>query len=229
MLLAFSSCNFFDGKRIKGDGNVITETRSVGNFDGIEVSGAFDIYITQDNSYTVKVETDDNLQGYVITEVQGNELRIRPENHVNLRPTRMKIYVSAPVFKSLEASGACNIYSQNKLSSSEKMDIELSGSSDVVLDINAPEVEASLSGAGSVELKGETKELNIDGSGSSDIRCFDMKADNVSIDISGAGSAEVFANTKLDVEVSGSGDIKYKGSPSVQQRISGAGSVKKVD
>ena len=43
-----SSCMLADG--IKGNGNVVTEERSVSGFDGIEVGGAFDIYITQGNT-----------------------------------------------------------------------------------------------------------------------------------------------------------------------------------
>lgn len=205
------------------------QTRNTESFNGIDAGGSVDIYIKQDSVFSVKVETDENLQEYIVTEVRGDVLHIKQEDNTSLRTTKLKIYVSAPLYKRLEASGACKIYSENKITSSEKLNIDLSGASDAVLDINIPKVEAGLSGAGSVELKGETKDLNIDGSGSTEIRCFDLKAENVNVDISGAGNAEVFASVKLDVEVSGAGDIKYKGSPSVNQHISGAGSVKKVE
>jgi hypothetical protein len=228
LLFVFSSCHFIGGERIRGNGNVVTETVNLTGFSGVDVSGAADVYITQDSDYSVKVETDENLHHYLIIEVRGDVLRIKPEDNINLRPTRLKIYVSGPVFERLEASGACKLFSENTLHSPEAMSIDLSGASDVVLDINSPEVRAELSGAGSVELKGETKNLSIDGSGSTEVRCFDLKAENVSVDISGAGNAEVFASVKLDVEVSGAGDIRYKGSPAVSQHISGAGSVKKV-
>jgi len=109
------------------------------------------------------------------------------------------------------------------------LDIDQSGASNAIVAVNAPIVTADLSGAGLIELSGETKQLSIDGAGSSDIKCFDLKAEDVEIDISGAGNAEVFASARLDVEVSGAGDVKYRGSPSVSQRISGAGNVKKVD
>ena len=97
------------------------------------------------------------------------------------------------------------------------------------MDIKAPKITADISGACSVELKGETKEFSGDGSGSSNFKCFDLKAENVDIGISGAGDAEVYASVKLDVDVTGAGGVKYKGSPTVNQKISGAGSVKKVD
>ena len=85
------------------------------------------------------------------------------------------------------------------------------------------------SGAGSVKLAGKTKDFSVDGSGSTEVQCFDLLAENVRIDISGAGDAQVFASVKLDVDVSGAGNVRYKGNANVTQNISGAGSVKKLD
>lgn len=93
----------------------------------------------------------------------------------------------------------------------------------------APKVEADLSGAGSLTLSGQTKDFNVDGAGSTDIKCFDLQSENTDIKLSGAGDANVFASVKLDVRVSGAADVKYKGNATVSQEISGAGSVKKVD
>lgn len=229
VLAIISSCSYFTGERIRGNGNVVTETRTPGSFNSVDVSGAIDVYIKQDASSSVSVETDENIQPYIITEVNGNTLRIKQENNTSLRTTRLKVYVSAPQFVRLEASGACKIYSENKITSTEKLDIHLSGASHAKIDLSSPEVEAGLSGAGSVELTGQTKDLDVHGSGSSKIRCFDLMAENVDVSISGAGNAEVYASAKLDVGVSGSGDIKYKGDPSVSQHISGAGSVRKAE
>ncbi len=137
--------------------------------------------------------------------------------------------MSSPEFDRLEASGACDIFSDNKISATNELYIDLSGSCEATIELNAPKVIADLSGASDVNLRGETKEFVADGSGSTGIRCFDLMAENVRIDISGSGNAEVFASVKLDVDISGAGDVKYRGNASVTQHISGAGSVKKVD
>jgi Putative auto-transporter adhesin, head GIN domain len=78
-------------------------------------------------------------------------------------------------------------------------------------------------------LKGETKDFSADGSGSTDIKCFELLAENTNVELSGAGDAQVFASVKLDVQVSGAADVKYKGNAAVTKEISGAGSVKKVE
>jgi hypothetical protein len=229
--VVFSSCRGgLFGKRVAGNGNVRIETRSPGTFNSVDISGAMDLYVKQESGRSVKIEADDNLLSYIVVDNEGDKLVIRPRDGFNLKPTgSIKVYVSSPVFYKIEASGACDVYSQNQIVSTDAVDLDLSGSSDAKMDIKAPKITAGVSGACSVELKGETKEFSGDGSGSSNFKCFDLKAENVVIDISGAGDAEVFASTKLDVDVTGAGGVKYKGSPSINQKISGAGSVRKVD
>ena len=229
-IVIFNSCRQVFGKRIRGNGNIKIETRTATQFNSIDVSGSIDVYVKQDSVASIKIETDENLLEYVHVNNEGGTLEIHEEGGYNLKPTKsIKVYVSGPAFKHFEASGACDIYSENKISSGEAVSINLSGASNVTMELNTPKVSAGLSGAGTIALKGETKELRIDGSGSTDIKCFDMMAENIYIEISGAGDAEVYASVKLDVHVSGAGTVKYKGNATVSQSVTGAGSVKKVE
>lgn len=207
-----------------------TETRSVTGYNSIDVSGDIDVYVKEDSVQSVKIETDENLVDYIVTRTEGSTLKIYPRDNSNLRPTHsIKVYVSGNNFKRFEASGACDYYSENKITNTESITLDLSGSCDATMELNAPKITASVSGAGKLILKGETKDLSLDASGSGDFKCFDMKAENVNVDITGAGDAEVFASMKLDARVSGAGTVKYKGNAAVNENVSGAGSVKKVE
>jgi Putative auto-transporter adhesin, head GIN domain len=225
-----TSCHYISSKRIRGNGTMKTESRTAGTFNSIDVSGNADVYVKQDSVFSIKIEADENLLEYILTDNNGGTLRIHQKEGTNLKPSKsIKIYVSGPSFKRFEASGACDFYSENKLTSTEPVTISLSGSSDVKLELKAPKVDADLSGAGTITLKGETKDFSVDGSGSTDIKCFELMTENTKVELSGAGDAEVFASVKLDVQVSGAADVKYKGNAVVTKEISGAGSVKKVE
>jgi hypothetical protein len=98
------------------------------------------------------------------------------------------------------------------------------------MEADAPDLKASISGSGKVDLAGRTQNFDLDLSGAGKATCYDLMSGNTKVEISGAGSAEVFASVKLEARVSGAGSVKYKGNATnVQQQISGAGSVKKVD
>ena len=194
------------------------------------IGGSIDVYVKQDSIRSIKIETDENLQEYVQVITEGNKLVIHTESGYNLKSTKgIKVFVSSPEYKEFDASGACNIFSDNKITSQGMILIDLSGSCDVQMELDAPKTNAHLSGACSVHLKGTTKDFLVEGSGSTDIHCMELMAENVSVSISGAGNAEVYASVKLNVDVSGSGDVKYKGNATVSQSVSGAGSVKKVE
>ena len=228
--MLFTSCREIFGKRVIGDGNLKTESRSAGQFNNVDVSGSIDLYVKQDSTRGIKIEADQNLMEYIEVFSEGNKLVVRSKKGFNLRPSQdIKVYVTSPIFTKFELSGACDIFSQNQIMSADPIEIEMSGSCDGKLDLKAPRVATDLSGACSIEIKGETKEFTAGGSGSTGFKCFQLMAENVQVDISGAGDAEVFASVKLDVGVSGAAEVKYKGNASVSQKVSGAESVKKVD
>src|SRR4030095_8445182 len=166
-LLLFSSCREVFDKRIRGNGNITTQTRSAGDFNGIDVSGSINVYARQDSSPSIRVETDENLQQLIETNEQGGVLHIRERPGFHLRSTRpIKVYVSSRSFKNFEASGACDIFGEGKITSNVNVHFELSGSCDADMDLSAPKISVDMSGAGKIKLKGETKEFRVEGSGS---------------------------------------------------------------
>jgi hypothetical protein len=230
-LIVFSSCSYIGGKRVRGNGNVISQNRTVDHFNAVDVGGAIDVFLKQDSSRSVRVEVDENLQELIEVYEQNGVLHIEPKNNYNLDPSndKIKVFVSAPQFHALDVSGASKITSENRITTTEAFDINISGASQVKLDIKAPRVEAEASGASEIWISGETKDFNVGGSGASTIKCFDLMAENTSVDISGACSAQVFASVKLDAHASGASGIKYRGAGTVSQDLSGASSISKAD
>jgi hypothetical protein len=164
-------------------------------------------------------------------ESHGNKLEISTKKGYNLRPSsKLRVYLTSPSYARLDVSGACNIYGDKVLTQDRPLEMKVSGSGDIRMDVNAPKVTAKISGAGNLDMKGQTKDVDIDISGAGDAKCYDLLSENTKVSISGAGSAEVFASVALDARVSGAGSVSYKGNASkVEQKVSGAGSVKKAD
>lgn len=229
ILILLSSCSMFGGKRVSGNGKIISQARQVSSFNSIAASGSLKVHIRQDASATVKIETDENLMEYVDVHTDGNTLIIKTKDGYNLDPSKdLIIYTSAPVYKSIDVSGSGDIVSEGIISGNEALSVEVSGSGNINMQVALPKITTSVSGSGDVLLKGTSKEFEGSISGSGSIKAFDLATDNTKLDLSGAADAEVNAAQTLNVQVSGSGGVKYKGAASVNQSISGSGSVKKV-
>jgi putative autotransporter adhesin-like protein len=235
MALAFSfvfaSCHNFMGKRIRGNGNIRSEDRTVGSFKNVDVSGAAKVYVSQGDQHSVKVEADDNLLPFIEVAQQDDKIIVREKPGYNLKPTGdILVYVTSPVYNKIEASGACDIIGQGKITNPEDFELHVSGAGDINMEVDAPQLTAEVSGSGNINLKGQTKDVDLQLTGAGHAHCYDLLAENTKVDITGAGSAEVYASVKLDADVSGAGSVSYKGNAgTVNQKVSGAGSVKKVN
>jgi hypothetical protein len=223
------SCRFM-GKRVHGNGNIKSVDRSVSSFKEVEANGNIKLIVTQGDLKPVRIETDENLISYIEVVQEGDRITIRTRDGVNLIPSGdLNVYVTSPVYKSIEVSGSSDIIGQNKITSPDELSLGASGAGDIQMEVDAPKVSAGISGSGSVRLKGQVKDFDVDLSGAGHAYCYDLLTENTIVDISGAGSAQVYASVKLKASVSGAGNISYKGNASVSQEISGAGSVNKVD
>ena len=214
-LTLFTACTYMGGKKIRGNGNVVTQAKTFSGFTEVEVGSAIHLYVKQDSAFSVKVEVDENLQQYIIIEQDGGTLRIKQKNNTSLDATgSIKVYVSAPLFKRLEASGACKIIGENLLGATDEISLDINGASEGDFELKAPKVIADISGASNLKLRGKTKDFFLEGSGASHAKCFELLAENADVDVAGASSADVFASVSLKADASGASDIRYKGARS---------------
>jgi Putative auto-transporter adhesin, head GIN domain len=228
-ILGLTSCRFF-GKRVQGNGIIKSEERPVSAFKQVEANGDIKLFVTQGDLKPVKIECDENILRYIEVMQDGDRITIQTKHGISLHPSGdLNVYVTSPSFKSIEVSGASDIIGQNKVTSTDELSLQASGAGDIKMEVDAPKINAGISGSGSVNLKGQAKDLEIDLTGAGHAYCYDLLAENTKVEISGAGSADVYASVKLNASVSGAGNINYKGNASVSQQISGAGSVNKTD
>ena len=226
----FTSCHHIMKDKVRGNGTIKVENRTAGTFTGVDVGGNIDLYVKQDSSRSVRIEADENLMQYIEVKMEGEKLVIQPKDGYNLSGSKhIKVYVSSPVFRELEASGACDIIGETVLSTTDEIRIDISGASNAELELKAPKVSADITGASSLKLKGQTKDLNIEGTGASHAKCYELLSENADVDVTGASSAEVYASVKLNADASGASDVRYKGNATINQSVSGAGSVKKSE
>jgi hypothetical protein len=227
-LLIFSA---FTGRneKITGNGNIKQEVRSQSPFKSISTSGNYNVYIQQGSKRDIQVEADDNLLPYIVTTVDGNELRINTKKGYNIKPTKtINIYVTVEELEGLNSSGSGGFYSKSSLKG-DKVNFSFSGSTIVDMDLNSNALNVRISGSSKVNLKGNIPQTNYGISGSGNIDAFSLHSDNVKVQVSGSGKLDVFADKKLDISVSGMGNIRYKGNASLSQSSSGMSKVSKQD
>lgn len=226
-LLLVSSCRFY-GKKIDGNGKVTSENRTVTNVSKIRVEGNINVVI-ENGLASGRVEADENLIPFILTETDGDWIEIKVKKNYNLHSTKpITVYVSTPTISQVKLAGSGDIIANGKFSSNEKMSFGLAGSGSMTINLNAPAVEASIAGSGTIHLSGETRNAKIEIAGSGDYDGANMKAENVDVHIAGSGDAIVFADLKLKASIAGSGNVKYTGNATIEKSVAGSGEVIKM-
>lgn len=229
LVVGLASCNLIDMTRIRGNGTIASKEYQLKEFKGIDISGDKSLYIKQDSTLRVRVETDENILNLLDVRVANGVLSVSVKGGYWIDPSdEIKVYVSMPLLKTLTVSGASEVESDGRFSQNEKLSVKLSGASEGTLNFRAPDIDATVSGASTATIQGESRNVIASVSGASTLEGFDLKTENNSVEASGASTANVFASVSLKGNASGASKINYRGNPKVSQKISGAGSIKKL-
>jgi len=225
-----------------GSGNLETEEYAFTDFSRIEISSAFEFEIEQSSSYSINITADDNVMEYIRVSKDGQTLKIGLRTGLRIGSITLSIgpgifpipgsvtlraSVTMPQLNGLTVSGASR-GTVSGFSSTEDLDITVSGASSVTGDIIAGNVDFGISGASTIQLGGSANDIDANVSGASRLNLDDFTVNNADVNFSGASSGTVNLSGRLDANLSGASTLWYIGEPtSTDINTSGASTVSK--
>lgn len=196
------------GQKVKGNGVILSQARSLPAFNKISVEGPFTLVVDRKSPSNVEVTGDSNLQQYVTTIVENNTLEIYTQKGFNLQPTGpIMIQVATKDLEQIAAKGNCIV---------------------TAADLNTNNFEFDTKGSCQAMLSGrvDTAKYVVDGATRLDAKS--LQAKQTQMDVKGAAQASVYATQKLEVKITGAGQVTYYGKPPViNQAIFGGGELNK--
>lgn len=221
--ISFTSCD----KRIrkKGSGIVVTNTRSVNEFSGLDVEGSYAIYTYNSDQSYVEITTDDNIMQDVETSVEDGRLTIEmDDDYLNYKPTQLTIRVYGNMLGNISINGDAEL-TMYDTTTVDNFSFYLNGSGRGVLLVESVNSSLKINGSGNLKASGVSNhtEIEVNGSGKADA----LALSSSTVDATVKGSGKIYANclNTLNARIEGSGDIYYTGSPVVNTNITGSGSV----
>lgn len=214
------------GDRVQGSGEVISETRTVAEFERIVLAGEGQVLLGSGSEGEVEVETDDNLLTHIEVEVSEGTLTISTEPDVDIDPTDGVTYrLGCPEITAATLAGAGTIDLQ-MCATTVQLELVLAGAGAIVApDLDVSSLRASLPGAGSIEADGRADRIDVLLAGVAAFDGADLRAAEGTVESSGVGAAAVWVTDSLDLRLSGVGGISYYGEPTVTQTVTGVGGI----
>lgn len=213
-------------KNLFNSGDLQIEERTLdGDYDGVVLNGAMDLYIVQDQDFDCRVEAGSRKMKFIETEVIDGILYIDEEDNNVANDKQTKVYISKEFLNMIHLDGSGDI--QGNGIETDHLDLRIDGSGDMDLELEgAITIDIDIDGSGDITLEGsaQTAVWSVEGSGDIDGRGFPLEQAFISID----GSGDVFVNVSdlLNVTIEGSGDVLYLGDPNeIITDITGSGHV----
>lgn len=237
-LVAFSSCirvnhnvrshNYVDSKEL---GKVVEKTVEVGEFTGIDVSGAVQVILLQSQDslfYSVTARGNEKcLEQYDIYVENGKLIAEQKKdgtislvkkdgiNLINEDAPLITLTISAPRLDEIELSGACILRQNSTFHQRQTLCVQASGASELRFsDFETDMLVMNLSGASEVDLEKVNciGGLEIEASGAAEIDG-NITSQTFVANVSGAADVDLCINCSSDVDISASGaaDIDLRG------------------
>jgi hypothetical protein len=205
--------------------------REAKDFHGINVSSAFDVYLSQGGEEAVAVSaTEEKYRDRIRVEVKAGILYIGYDSKGlswSSGNKKLKAYISFKQIDLLKVSGACDVMITGTLKA-DNLNIDQSGASDLKGKLDVNKLTVDLSGASDLTVNGSAKQLSVEASGASGFKGFDLITETCDAKASGASDIKVTVNKELSANASGASDVRYKGDAVIRElRSSGSSSVSK--
>jgi hypothetical protein len=189
------------GNSVIGSGKEARETREIGNFTELDLRGVGSVEVAIGNPRPLVISGDDNILPMIETKVTDGRLTIRSTRPV--RPVQPLII---------------------KATASDLATVMLSGAGEIATSgIANDNLRATLTGAGTITLSGQTSKLAITLTGTGTVDARKLIAKVATVDMSGAGRIDVSPVVSLHVTITGTGTVTYSGEPKITQKITGVG------
>lgn len=196
----------------EGDGNVITQERTVSSFKGVSSTSIVDVILEKGDAPKVVVETDSNLMNSVQTQVRDEVLRINIKGCGIEKKTKMKVYVTYTELSLLETCLTASIEGDAPIEADE-LSLRCSDASKMNIKVVANKVKCEVSIFSEMRLSGKTTILEASSSSFGRLNLFGLESDTTYVDAFFWSKAKVVANKYLEVNASYGGNVDYRGAP----------------
>ncbi len=207
---------------IEGSGYIISESRDLGAFNGIEVRGNFSVQITQGDQHSIIVYADDNLLEHIRTDISRDLLKISADKRFtgNEKP---KIIIELSELRAIDGSAGAKVYAEEAIHGRE-LSLKLRSGAESHLNLFYDKADIEVKTGAVVKLHGTVEGLIANSATGANLDARNLTAVNCYVSSKGGAQSNVFVTGQLTAQVSSGGIIRYTGNPIQKtESISGGG------
>lgn len=225
------SAIFFLGvmSALTASGKVVSEQRTVSDFQAIQISSSVDVAFTQGDDFKVVVHAEQDIIEKIITEVNKGTLVVNYKSSSKIgwfsSTEEAYVEVTAPDINKVHITGSGDFEGENTINAESFM-LHINGSGDFESVLDVRNMNVSINGSGDAEFSGVNETLDISINGSGDVECNNINLALLKVNIYGSGDVQCVGSAKnISLKQDGSGDFYGKDciADNVKANKSGSG------
>jgi phage shock protein PspC (stress-responsive transcriptional regulator) len=197
------------------------------DFQQIDAGGIFHVYVKPGRDYTVSLQGRKRDVEDVEAVVRRGKLRLSLNSSgwfwTSNKREFIKVEITMPELEYINLSGAAKGFVGPF--DLQKFAAELSGASTLEMNSNTKELDLDMSGASRVLIKGKANALNATVSSASNLNAAELQIETATIRASGASKVSADVRDHADIRVSGASKVNLKRKVNTKVRQSGSGKV----
>lgn len=206
--------SFFAPGALAGSGRLTSRTINLTGVTSVLAGANFVVRLKMGGPAQATVTMDDNLTDQVEAAVVGDQLRLGIKPGMSVRNATLSADVVVGQLDRLSTSGASRVI-VNPVLSSPALQLVVSGASAVTGPVTIGQVQAGVSGAGTLALSGQVEDLRVSAAGTSRLPLAGLTVRRLDATLSGASQATVAVTDTLAAQVAGASVLRYRGTPKI--------------
>lgn len=188
------------------------ETRQIGPFNSLIVSGKLEVYLEQGETDQVIIESTDYPEGELNISLKGSTLKLSLVDGWIKGDRRLRLRVQ---YRSLDEirvlAGAA--LSSREVITADRLELKAGSGAEVDLELEVHTLESAATEGANVELSGTVKNQYATANTGGEYDASRLSSDHTEVKSNTGGLARVVANEHLDAVANTGGRIQYSGDP----------------
>ncbi|MEZ0540891.1 head GIN domain-containing protein [Fibrella arboris] len=203
---------------------------AVANFSVLKVSTGVQVFLTQGDTESLRIDARGFDAKDIVAEVEGRELKISirlqgwlGNNKANKNNSRyVKAYLTARQLNEITVSAGAQLTGDAPFKA-DKISLSAKSGAELTMNLNATDVELSAGAGATAAVKGTAKTVTAAASGGATIDAKSLTANTTQAEATSGASVRVYAENELFLKASTGGSVSHSGPGRIVSRKTSLG------
>jgi len=217
LIILIGGCTVSTDKANNSNKDAVSEDRSISSFSKVSIHGVFNLYLSQADKESLRIEADEQTMDKIIARNDGEQLIIELEEGFELFDRdQINIYLTITDLDSFEFEGVGNIKTETVLRLKD-LNLKGDGVGNTKLELEADRIDAEFNLVGNLTLSGKVETIDLKNNGLGNLDATDLESQYMTVESNGIGSVEVYCEKEISITANGIGKLTYSGDAEVKK------------